>query len=33
MIALLRKLGWIHRATLRGGVYEISFEIKGPSTS
>ncbi|MBJ7603877.1 MAG: GNAT family N-acetyltransferase [Candidatus Dormibacteraeota bacterium] len=27
MLALLRKLGWIHRAVFRGGLYEISFEI------
>jgi RimJ/RimL family protein N-acetyltransferase len=27
MLALLRSLGWIHRAELRGGVYEISFDI------
>ncbi len=25
MLALLRRLGWIHRAQLRGGVYEITF--------
>jgi acetyltransferase len=25
MLALLRRLGWIHRAVLRGGVYEITF--------
>ena len=27
MLALLRRLGWIHKATLRGGVYEIEFEV------
>jgi GNAT superfamily N-acetyltransferase len=27
MLALLRKMGWIHHARLAGGVYEISFEI------
>jgi RimJ/RimL family protein N-acetyltransferase len=27
MLALLRKMGWIHQARLTGGVYEISFEI------
>jgi RimJ/RimL family protein N-acetyltransferase len=27
MLALLRALGWIHRAEFRGGVYEISFDI------
>jgi RimJ/RimL family protein N-acetyltransferase len=27
MLALLRGLGWIHRAEFRGGVYEISFDI------
>jgi RimJ/RimL family protein N-acetyltransferase len=26
MLGLLRRLGWIHRAQLRGGVYEISFQ-------
>jgi len=25
MLGLLRRLGWIHRAVLRGGVYEITF--------
>ena len=25
--ALLRRLGWIHEARLRGGVYEITFEV------
>jgi RimJ/RimL family protein N-acetyltransferase len=27
MLALLRRLGWIHKATLRGGLYEIEFEV------
>jgi RimJ/RimL family protein N-acetyltransferase len=27
MLALLRKLGWIHQARLVGGVYEISFDL------
>ena len=27
MLTLLRSLGWIHRAELRGGVLEISFDI------
>jgi len=27
MLALLRKLGWIHQAKVVGGVYEISFDI------
>lgn len=27
MLALLRRLGWIHRAELVGGVYEITFEV------
>ena len=27
MLALLRKLGWIHQARLAGGVYEISFDL------
>jgi RimJ/RimL family protein N-acetyltransferase len=27
MLGLLRKMGWIHRAKLSGGVYEISFEL------
>jgi RimJ/RimL family protein N-acetyltransferase len=27
MLALLRRLGWIHQARLHGGVYEITFEI------
>jgi ribosomal protein S18 acetylase RimI-like enzyme len=27
MLALLRKMGWIHQAKLAGGVYEISFEL------
>jgi RimJ/RimL family protein N-acetyltransferase len=26
MLGLLRRLGWIHRAHLKGGVYEIEFE-------
>ena len=26
MLGLLRRLGWIHKAVLRGGVYEITFE-------
>jgi RimJ/RimL family protein N-acetyltransferase len=25
MLGLLRRMGWIHRASLRGGVYEITF--------
>jgi RimJ/RimL family protein N-acetyltransferase len=25
MLGLVRRLGWIHRAVLRGGVYEITF--------
>jgi acetyltransferase len=25
MLGLLRRLGWIHRAVLRGGLYEITF--------
>jgi acetyltransferase len=27
MLALLRRLGWIHQARLRGGVYEITFDV------
>jgi ribosomal protein S18 acetylase RimI-like enzyme len=27
MLGLLRKMGWIHRAKLSGGVYDISFEL------
>jgi ribosomal protein S18 acetylase RimI-like enzyme len=27
MLGLLRKMGWIHRAKLAGGVYDISFEL------
>jgi RimJ/RimL family protein N-acetyltransferase len=27
MLGLLRKMGWIHKAKLSGGLYEISFEI------
>lgn len=27
MLGLLRKMGWIHQATLKGGVYEISFDL------
>ncbi|HEX2648200.1 MAG TPA: GNAT family N-acetyltransferase [Candidatus Dormibacteraeota bacterium] len=27
MLALLRKMGWIHQAKLSGGVYEISFDL------
>ena len=27
MLGLLRKMGWIHRAKLNGGVYDISFEL------
>ena len=26
MLGLLRRLGWIHQARLRGGVYEITFQ-------
>jgi ribosomal protein S18 acetylase RimI-like enzyme len=29
MLGLLRKMGWIHRAKLAGGVYDISFELPG----
>lgn len=29
MLGLLRRLGWIHRAALRGGVYEITFAPPG----
>jgi len=29
MLGLLRKMGWIHHATLTGGVYEISFDLPG----
>jgi len=27
MLALLRKMGWIHQAKLVGGVYEIAFDL------
>ena len=27
MLGLLKKMGWIHRAKLSGGVYDISFEL------
>ena len=27
MLGLLRRMGWIHRAKLSGGVYDISFEL------
>lgn len=27
MLALLRRMGWIHQARLHGGMYEISFEL------
>jgi len=27
MLALLRRLGWIHQARLKGGVYEITFDV------
>ena len=27
MLALLRKMGWIHQARLNGGVYEITFDL------
>ena len=27
MLALLRKMGWIHQARLTGGVYEITFDL------
>ncbi|HEY4026524.1 MAG TPA: GNAT family N-acetyltransferase [Candidatus Dormibacteraeota bacterium] len=30
MLGLLRRLKWMHRATLRGGVYEISFAPPHP---
>jgi ribosomal protein S18 acetylase RimI-like enzyme len=29
MLGLLRKMGWIHRAKVSGGVYDISFELPG----
>jgi RimJ/RimL family protein N-acetyltransferase len=29
MLGLLRRLGWIHQARFKGGVYEISFETSG----
>ncbi|HLQ61426.1 MAG TPA: GNAT family N-acetyltransferase [Candidatus Acidoferrales bacterium] len=29
MLGLLRKRGWIHRAKLVGGAYEITFELSG----
>jgi RimJ/RimL family protein N-acetyltransferase len=29
MIGLLRRMGWIHRAQFRGGVYEITFAPQG----
>jgi RimJ/RimL family protein N-acetyltransferase len=29
MLGLLRRLGWIHQAVLRGGVYEIAFAPPG----
>jgi len=29
MLGLLRRLGWIHRARLHGGVYEIVFQPPG----
>ena len=29
MLGLLRKMGWIHRAKLSGGLYDISFELPG----
>jgi acetyltransferase len=28
MLALLRRLGWIHQASFHGGVYEITFELE-----
>jgi acetyltransferase len=31
MLGLLRKMGWIHKARLNGGVYEISFDLPEPS--
>jgi acetyltransferase len=27
MLALLRRLGWIHQARFQGGVYEITFDV------
>ena len=27
MLGMLRKMGWIHRAKLSGGVYDISFDL------
>ena len=27
MLGLLRKMGWIHKARLSGGVYEITFDL------
>lgn len=27
MLALLRRMGWIHQAKLNGGLYEISFDL------
>jgi hypothetical protein len=27
MLGLLKKMGWIHRAKLSGGLYDISFDL------
>jgi RimJ/RimL family protein N-acetyltransferase len=29
MLALLRRLGWVHQARFVGGVYEITFDVAG----
>ncbi len=29
LLGLLRKRGWLHRARLVGGIYEITFELEG----
>ena len=31
MLGLLRRMGWIHHATLSGGVYDISFDLPEPA--
>jgi RimJ/RimL family protein N-acetyltransferase len=33
MLALLRRLGWVHRARFVGGVYEITFDVVGEDGS
>ena len=33
MLGLLRKMGWIHSASLKGGLYEITFDLPASEAS